>query len=48
MAKQSESRPKNSNVVIRTGENGGKQFQHTEKTETGMKRIIYDYPPKKK
>ncbi len=48
MAKKSSSRPKGGNVVIRTGKSGGKQFQHTTQTKGGMKRTIYDYPPKKK
>jgi hypothetical protein len=45
---KSESKPKTGNVRIREGEKGGKQFQHNEETKKGMKRSIYDYPPKKK
>jgi len=47
MAKESESKPKGTNVTIRTGKNGAKQIQHTTQTKKGMKRTIYDYPPKK-
>jgi hypothetical protein len=41
-------RPANSNVKITEFPDGGKQYQKTTQTKTGMKRVIYDQPPKKK
>ena len=48
MAKEAEYRPKGSNVRIRVGKRGGKQFEHTSKTKKGTKKSTYHYAPKKR
>lgn len=48
MPKKREYKPKGSNVTIRIGKRGGKQFRRVTRTKRGMKRVIYDYRGKKK
>jgi hypothetical protein len=45
MPKESTSRPKDSNVTIKAGKKGSKQFTHRTETPKGIKEVRYNYPP---